>query len=219
VLADLDVLLAQVRKRTGRLALTNRQLSQHVRRLEDAIQRLQRHNGRIKRLALTDALTGLPNRRAIEGVARHEISRRQRHPQPLTLALIDADHFKAINQRHLLPGGDHALVGLANALQMSLRASDRVGRVGGEEFLLVAPETDVAGARSLGERLRSSVERKTIRYRGRKIRLTVSIGLAVAVAGSRASFETLKGAAAEALAEAKAKGRNRCVVRSVGRGS
>jgi diguanylate cyclase (GGDEF)-like protein len=169
----------------------------------------------LEKMSLTDPLTGLPNRRAVDLVARKELLRRTRVPGPIGLALVDADRFKEINSAHHLSGGDHVLVWLGQALQAAVRACDTVGRVGGEEFLVVAPATDLDGAEALAERLRATVEAGRCDYRGRDIRLTVSIGLAVAPAIAEASFEQLREAAAALLAEAKATGRNRCVVRAV----
>ncbi|HJT76236.1 MAG TPA: diguanylate cyclase [Gemmataceae bacterium] len=165
--------------------------------------------------AVTDPLTGLPNRRAIEEAARLELRLRERSRGPLTLGVIDADHFREINRCYLHPGGDQALIALAKALAGSLRAADAVGRIGGEEFLLVAPETDYEGAVALAERIRSTVEQSPASYKGQLIRFTVSAGFAVAEAGTETDFDRLKHVASAALGEAKATGRNRSVVRSV----
>jgi diguanylate cyclase (GGDEF)-like protein len=165
---------------------------------------------------LIDPLTGLLNRRGIEGIVEHEVRRRARYPAPLALGLVDADHFKEINTRHLLPGGDAALVGIARALSGALRDTDRVGRVGGEEFLVVAPQTDAAGAGALAERLRTAVEQTPIRYDGQAIAVTVSLGFAVAETETAADLQELRHTTAAALAEAKATGRNRSVVRVLG---
>jgi diguanylate cyclase (GGDEF)-like protein len=128
---------------------------------------------------------------------------------------VDADNFKEINRRHLLPGGDQALLGLARALSGALRSSDRVGRVGGEEFVVIAPQTDQAGAAVLAERIRSTVEQTPIDYKGHTIDLTVSIGFAVVETGTRACCDDLLHEAAAALAEAKRTGRNRDVIRTI----
>jgi diguanylate cyclase (GGDEF)-like protein len=164
-------------------------------------------------LAQTDPLTGLLNRRAIEAVARREVQRQQRYPSPLALGLLDVDHFREINARYLLPGGDEALRAVAQTLKGTLRAVDTVGRLGGDEFLVVAPATDGAGAAALAERLRAAVERSEVSYQGATIRLTCSLGFAVADTASMA--EAMMHQAAQALSEAKTQGRNRCVVRVV----
>jgi diguanylate cyclase (GGDEF)-like protein len=153
-------------------------------------------------------LTGLPNRRAIEAATAQELARRARHPAPLALGLIDIDHFKEINRRHLLSGGDRALVAVARTMSTSLRAQDRVGRVGGEEFLVVAPQTNEGGAAALAERIRAAVAEATVNFNGRQIAVTVSVGFAVTKAGVDTDYEALHLGAAGALAEAKDAGRN-----------
>jgi diguanylate cyclase (GGDEF)-like protein len=183
--------------------------------LEQALHQLQMKNQILEKMALTDPLTGLPNRRAIELLARKELLRRTRTPGPIAFGLVDADRFKQINSDYLLSGGDHVLVWLAQVLQSSIRASDALGRVGGEEFMVVAPSTDYSGAESLGERLRSTVADSETSFNGSSIRLTVSAGLAVAPSGHTVGYEQLRETAAAALAEAKATGRNRTIVRSV----
>jgi diguanylate cyclase (GGDEF)-like protein len=203
-----------------RVALLQSLLRDPARRLRHEVSGLERDNRALRRrlvelerLALTDPLTGLPNRRAIEEAGEHEVRRRARHPGALAVGLLDADHFKEVNTRHLHCGGDQALVGLAGALSAALRGSDRLGRVSGEEFLVVAPQTDLSGAEALAERLRSAVEQARISYRGVAIPLTISLGFAVAGVDEPAEYPALRHAAAEALARAKADGRNRAVVR------
>jgi diguanylate cyclase len=196
----------------------NMELEQRVvdrtRELEAALSQLQQKNMFLEKMALTDPLTGLPNRRAIDLIARKELLRRSRAPAPLTLVLIDADHFKQINTDYLYPGGDHALVWLAGVLQGSIRAADSLGRVGGEEFLVVAPGTDAAGAAVLAERLRSNVEAGATVYNGHPMRLTISLGVALAEPGVAAGYDHLRECAAGALKEAKETGRNRAVFRT-----
>ena len=136
----------------------------------------------LQKMALTDALTGLPNRRAMDRLAKTEVLRRARTPAPLAVALVDADNFKSINTRFLLPGGDHVLVWLGQTLVNAVRTIDTVGRVGGEEFMVVAPETDHDGAPTLAERIRRTVELGETEFNGEPIRLTVSVGMVVAEA-------------------------------------
>jgi len=194
----------------------NEQLVQRVqartRELEEAYHELEQKNKMLEKLALTDALTGLPNRRAMDRLAERELRRRERHPGPISVGLIDVDHFKNINSQYLLPGGDKVLVDLARCLSGSLRTIDFLGRIGGEEFLVIAPETDTEGADTLGERIRTTVEKNKFLYKDNIIPVTVSLGFAVAAAGASAEYEQMKLLAAAALAEAKLKGRNRCIV-------
>ncbi len=207
-----EQLLAQLRDLN--LELEQRVLSR-TRELEGANHLLKQRTRELEKLALTDPLTGLLNRRATDDVARSELRRHARYSNPFALGLIDVDHFKNINSRYFLPGGDAALVGMARVLTGSLRTVDTVGRVGGEEFLVVAPETSFDGAVALAERVRSAVEAAALPYDGQTIRITVSGGFAVADVGSYADYEKMKYVAAAALGEAKAAGRNRCLVRAL----
>lgn len=184
---------------------------QRTKELEEANHELEQKNKMLEKLALTDPLTGLPNRRAMDRLAERELRRRDRYPGSLALALIDVDHFKEINARYLLPGGDKVLVDLGKALASSLRTVDLLGRIGGEEFLVIAPETNMDGAIVLGERIRSNVERTVFTYKEAIIPVRVSIGFAVAGDSVEADYEQVKHTAAAALAEAKSTGRNKCV--------
>jgi diguanylate cyclase (GGDEF)-like protein len=166
-------------------------------------------------MAATDPLTSLPNRRAIDRIARTEMQRRSRMPAPVAVVMIDADHFGQVNKTYSQTAGDQVLVWLAGIFQSSIRASDSVGRVGGEEFLVVAPATDLPGAEVLAERLRSNVETAQTIYNGRTIRMTISLGVAVADATTPAGYEQLRDIAADALREAKETGRNRAIIRVV----
>ncbi|HLJ92499.1 MAG TPA: diguanylate cyclase [Gemmataceae bacterium] len=180
--------------------------------LEEANRELQQKNLMLEKLALTDPLTSLPNRRAVDRLAEAEIRRRARYPSPLVLGFVDADNFKDINTRYLFPGGDQVLIDLGKVLGACVRTVDTLGRIGGEEFLVIAPETDIEGASALGERIRSAVEEFPFSYKDEPIRVTVSVGMAVAGMDCAADYDQLKHVAAEALAKAKALGRNRCIV-------
>lgn len=188
-----------------------RRVAQRTRELEEANHELEQKNKMLEKLALTDPLTGLPNRRAMDRLAERELRRRDRYPNPLTIGLIDVDHFKDINARFLLPGGDKVLVDLARVLTGSLRTVDFMGRIGGEEFMVIAPETGMDGALALGERIRTAVERAVFAYRDAIIPVRVSIGFAVADEKVEVDYESMKHTAAAALSEAKNTGRNRCV--------
>jgi diguanylate cyclase (GGDEF)-like protein len=160
-------------------------------------------------------LTGLLNRRAMEESAGVELKRHARYPSPLTFALIDADHFKSVNTNYLVTGGDAVLRGLSRVLTGAVREVDLVGRVGGEEFLVIAPETNFDGAVRLGERIRSTVAGTLIPYQQHNIQITVCLGLAVADVGVPATYERMFTVAAAGLARAKELGRNRYEVRPV----
>lgn len=190
----------------------NRDLEQRVlertRALQEANQLLEQRANELEHLALTDPLTGLLNRRAMEELARFELKRHARYPSALTIGLIDIDRFKDINTRYLLPGGDEALKGLARILTGSLREVDSVGRIGGDEFLIIARETNEEGARRLAERIRATVEATPIRYGDQTIHISVSVSFAVAEIDAPADFDLMYRVAASAIKDAKESGRN-----------
>ena len=202
----------------GQLQDLNRDLERRVadrtRQLEAANRLLQERAVELERLAMTDALTGLQNRRAMDDLARFEFKRHSRYPGSLGIGIIDVDHFKQVNSTFLLTGGDAALEGLARTLTASIREVDSVGRIGGEEFLVLAREADYEGTLILSERIRKAVESSPIVHAGQVIHLTVSIGFAVAEAGVFAEYDEMYTLAASTLAEAKRR-RNTSVVRCV----
>ncbi|HMC66893.1 MAG TPA: GGDEF domain-containing protein, partial [Gemmataceae bacterium] len=115
---------------------------------------------------------------------------------------------------HLVTGGDQVLIDLAKVLSASVRTVDTVGRMGGDEFMVLAPETTLDGANQLGERICAAVEHFPFIYKRAPIRVTVSVGFA-AVVGVPAGYDQLKHLAAAALAEAKANGGNRRIIRAL----
>lgn len=201
----------------GKLQDLNRELERRVaertKELEEANQVLAQRARELERLAVTDPLTGLLNRRAMDELARFELKRHARYPSPVALGFVDVDHFKQVNTDYLLTGGDAALRGLSRVLAATVREVDSVGRVGGEEFLVIARETGLEGAVMLAERIRSAVAATPVEYNGHAIRLTVSVGFAVADVGVPAEHEDMLHLAAAALDCAKKSGRNRCEVR------
>jgi diguanylate cyclase (GGDEF)-like protein len=192
-----------------------RRVQDRTQQLEETNHELEQKNKMLEKLALTDPLTGLPNRRAMDRLSERELRRRDRYPSPLALGLVDVDHFKQINSLYLLPGGDKVLVDLARVLGASVRTVDFLGRIGGEEFLVIAPETNEEGALVLAERIRQNVEKFAFVYKEHTIPVTVSVGFVVATAGLPAEYEQMKHIAAAALAEAKGSGRNRSVVQAL----
>ncbi len=135
------------------------------------------------RSALQDPLTGLPNRRHLDERLATELAASLRHGRPVALLLADLDHFKAVNDRHGHLAGDEVLRTTAAALRDTVRREDVLGRYGGEEFAVVARETALPGARALAERLRAAVERSRCPWEGQELRVTVSVGVAVAAPG------------------------------------
>jgi diguanylate cyclase (GGDEF)-like protein len=206
---------ARVAERTRELEVANRLLQQRTHELEEANHLLQQRTRELERLALTDPLTCLANRRAIEELANFELKRHARYPNSLTIGLIDADLFREINNKYLYTGGDEVLRGLACILTQSIREVDSVGRIGGEEFLVIARETDEEGARHLAERIRATVANTPIRFHEHQISITVSLGFAVAPAGIPANYLQMHELAAHALKTAKANGRNGFIVSSL----
>ena len=153
--------------------------------------------------ARVDVLTGIANRRALEESLAAEISRAQRFEHQLAIVLLDLDHFKRTNDSFGHAGGDLLLSAVARLLDSAARQGDTVARFGGEEFVLVLPETDLPGARRLAERLRIAIEA----CRVGEMRTTGSFGVATLAAGD--DVDSLLAAADAALYRAKAGGRNR----------
>lgn len=207
-----DQLLEQVQQVNSELQQLNSELEKRVhertRALQEANQLLEIRARDLERLALTDPLTSLLNRRAMEELARFELKRYARYPGALTIGLIDIDRFKDINTHFLLPGGDEALRGLARILTNSLREVDSVGRIGGDEFLIIARETNEEGAKRLAERIRATVAETPIPYGEEVIRISVSVSFAVAENSVPVDFDQMYRVAATAIKDAKDKGRN-----------
>ena len=165
----------------------------------------------LSELAATDALTGLANRRILDERLRLEWDRAQRSADPMTVLMIDVDHFKAFNDRHGHHAGDEALRTVAQVIGTTIRRpADLAARYGGEEFAVVLPHTDAKGAHVIAEHIRSSIEHLP-RVAGDEQPITVSIGMSTWDKHSRMSLEALLLSADQALYEAKHAGRNRIV--------
>ena len=162
----------------------------------------------LRRIATVDSLTGLFNRRHLLERLEAETGRSLRNGRPLCLAIVDVDHFKRVNDRHGHPAGDEVLRVLARLIRDSVRTSDVVGRMGGEEFAILMPETERAQARLVCERLGAMVARTPVLLpSGAALTVTLSTGIAL-MAGEEASDKLISRADA-ALYGAKAEGRNR----------
>ena len=162
----------------------------------------------LRELATRDSLTGAVNRRHFLELAERERQRSRRSGSSLSLCMLDADHFKDVNDSYGHVAGDHVLTAIAKAVQSALRAADVLGRLGGEEFAILLPDTDLAGARVLAERARLAVAQNIVRNAdATEIRVTISIG--VAELGPDEAFEALLQRADRALYGAKGSGRNR----------
>jgi diguanylate cyclase (GGDEF)-like protein len=163
----------------------------------------------LRELAATDALTGALNRRRLFEVAEEELAQARRQGRPLALAMLDVDHFKAVNDRfgHLV--GDDALQRIADTVRSVLRRRDCVARFGGEELVVLLPETELPAAERVIERIRCEVAALALRRGGETVPLTLSAGVVAYESGE--CVRTLLRRADEALYEAKTRGRN-CVV-------
>jgi diguanylate cyclase (GGDEF)-like protein len=175
------------------------------------LRRRQSAEQELAQLAATDPLTGLANRRSLDQALHHEWFRAQRSGQPLSLLMIDIDHFKAFNDRHGHRGGDDALRSVAKVIDTHVRRpADLVARYGGEEFSVILAETDSAGARQIAEKIRMAVEQLPL-VGGDVSPITVSIGISTWTTATDISLEQLLFAADKALYQAKENGRNRVV--------
>jgi diguanylate cyclase (GGDEF)-like protein len=163
----------------------------------------------MERQATIDSLTGISNRRTLDELAARVIAAAHRHQRHLAVLLIDADHFKRINDVYGHEVGDHALQLISATLQCALREEDLVGRLGGEEFVAVLPDADESAARAGAERLRRAVELAEFRAEHRPVSLRVSIG--VATIGPGDDFASLLRRADQAMYAAKRSGRNRVI--------
>jgi len=168
---------------------------------------------RVRLLSITDPLTGLFNRRSILVHLEQEQDRSRKKGPTLSLLLVDLDNFKSINDEKGHEAGDYALIAAADALQQCLRQNDRLGRYGGEEFLIVLPGTDLEGARILAERCRQHLEKtNVILETGDRLQLTGSFGLICNEGDVHMEVDELLRRADQAMYQAKAEGRNRVVV-------
>ena len=163
---------------------------------------------KLQAMALTDSLTGLHNRRYFLELLQAECKRSARHGNPLSLLMIDLDHFKRINDEFGHPMGDKALKAFAQTLRQAVRAEDLSGRLGGEEFGVILPETGLDQALVLAERIRLATAALRLPGQASKARITVSIGAAQMIRRTESAEYLLK-RADEMLYLAKNKGRNR----------
>lgn len=208
IIAMLDRALAetrQLRSRESELRAARRKVAEAERSIEAMKAELEQ----VKSLLHQDPLTAALNRRGIDEAFRQEASRCDRHGTPLAVALIDLDDFKALNDRHGHPVGDRALVHVASLVRRNLRPSDRIGRLGGEEFLLLLPEADADDACAVVARMRRELAASPLREGGHDTRMTFSCGIAARAPAE--PFESLLARADSALYEAKRGGKDRWI--------
>lgn len=182
-------------------------MHRHQQRLERDKAHLQEAEERMRGMALRDELTGIANRRAILADLDDQLAIARNTGSPLSIALLDIDHFKGVNDSYGHPVGDDVITKCARRIAAAIRAGDRVGRYGGEEFLLLLPDTSPAEARQLLERVRLRIAGDPIEAGGRQIGVTVSIGITTADAPN-AEARQLIATADAALYWVKEHGRN-----------
>ncbi len=172
-----------------------------------ALTTLDEKHEKLKSQTSLDPLTGVLNKRAVTSAVRKEFERVSRYGGRSTLLFVDIDHFKKVNDRHTHLAGDAVLKQLGKLLNDVCREIDVIGRFGGEEFIIIAPNRKKYHAVRFGERLRKEVEDHTFSYRDTKIRLTVSIGISSLFVGRGYTIALER--ADKAVYHAKKKGRNR----------
>jgi diguanylate cyclase (GGDEF)-like protein len=168
----------------------------------------KRTNEKLEHLAKTDPLTGLYNRRHFFNVAEIEIAEAVRRQSSLCIILFDIDHFKAINDTYGHQVGDLVLQSLATCCKQPLRDRDLIARYGGEEFIILLPDTDSTQACRIGEDLLSTLSREPVVSNGKRVQITVSLGIASVDFNSETSIDQLVEQADQALYKAKQGGRN-----------
>ena len=190
------------------LEVRDRRLYLQSRMLELEKRQLNRLSERMVQLAREDGLTGLANRRHFNDSFMIEWERARREQQSLALIFVDVDHFKAYNDQHGHLAGDYALCLVAHTLRNQLRPKDSMARYGGEEFVILLPEIDAEEARSIGERLRQSLEQVSSFYSPIGILPGVTVSIGMAPMKPQDSLESLIARADCALYQAKQHGRN-----------
>jgi diguanylate cyclase (GGDEF)-like protein len=169
---------------------------------------LKRAKEKLLRMAITDELTGLVNRRYFMGRLLHEYERTKRYESVFTVLMIDLDYFKKINDSYGHQAGDTVLRTVSDSMKLSLRLSDIIGRIGGEEFAVILPETDITSALVIGDRLRKRIEALEIPHKDCMIKITISIGASPSSKEDLSIDDVLQRSDA-ALYRAKENGRNR----------
>lgn len=167
---------------------------------------------KVEELSVTDGLTGLYNRQLMQTVLKREFNRSRRYGAPLSLVMLDADHFKKINDTYGHQKGDEVLKTLADLIRKFCRAQDVVARYGGEEFVLILPETAIQGAFNITERIRKAVSDRVFRHGKAEWRVTISAGIAALDGSNMETPDRMIAAADQALYLAKQNGRNQTVL-------
>ena len=162
-------------------------------------------------MMINDGLTGIPNKRYLQEAVQRELTRSQRHNRPLSLAVLDIDHFKKINDTYGHLSGDAVLRELSRRISKAVRRDEVFARYGGEEFVVLLPESTLEQASQFAERIRTLICSEPMEVQGTHIPVTVSIGVSHTAGDQSISAEKLFAVADGKLYEAKASGRNRVV--------
>jgi diguanylate cyclase (GGDEF)-like protein len=192
----------------ARLLEANKGLQQDLAEARAEIQLQRNQVESYMEQAVTDALTGLANRRGFDQELSQRVARRRRGGPPLSLVLVDVDHFKRFNDEHGHQAGDAVLSQVADVLTESTRQMDFLARYGGEEFSVVLPGTTLEEAKVVAERIRGAVEKRAFKFHGKQLHVTVSAGLAEA--DIKEEEAALLGRTDAAMYAAKNAGRNLC---------
>jgi diguanylate cyclase (GGDEF)-like protein len=203
---NLRVLLARIRA-GRRIIMLQHELEKESRNIQRYAAELAKANRRLKSMANTDILTGLPNRRYALTRLEQEWATAQRCKRPMSVLMLDLDHFKSVNDTFGHDVGDQVLTHAAKLMKEASRTSDIVCRLGGEEFLVIAPNTDDTTALSLAERIRSSIEKNQYEELAGHQPVTVSIGVAGSV-GAEPGWNELMKLSDQALYSVKHSSRN-----------
>ncbi|MEQ8969512.1 MAG: diguanylate cyclase [Coleofasciculus sp. C1-SOL-03] len=190
---------------------THLELKQTQKQLNRLVQEQEKLTKLLRKLASTDPLTGLWNRRHFLTIGYQEFNRACRYKRSLSILMIDLDNFKQINEEYGHTMGDEVLKGVAKSIVGSLREADYCGRCGGEEFVTLLPETDSAGAMRVAERLRKRLEQITIGIGDKQVQMTVTVGVA-SYQLDDSNIEVIIQRAHKALYHAKSQGYNRVVL-------
>jgi diguanylate cyclase (GGDEF)-like protein len=195
--------MAEVDKRMGRL-------QQDIDRMKNEVATERQRADILGKEVLIDPLTGVYNRRAYGKRISEELQRYLRHKRPFSMLMLDVDHFKSVNDQYGHAVGDLCLKEIIKRIQPLLRQSDFLARFGGEEFVLLLPETVQSGAVEVAEKLRKCIEKTEFLHRGKLVPITISIG-ATQVMSTDQQTDMLFNRVDKAMYRAKAAGRN-CVV-------
>jgi diguanylate cyclase (GGDEF)-like protein len=202
-----------------RLGYSGFRREQERRRVEETEQELQRmhqqllkKNMALRERTMVDELTGLFNRRYFERSLNYDLERFRRYGRPFSVVMFDVDYFKKINDNYGHVAGDKSLKHLADMAKATVRSADLVARWGGEEFVLLLPETGAEGAITTAERFRKKVERATLDVDQGTLTMTISLGVVAVEKDYRGDQQIIMRSVDDALYRAKEGGRNRTIV-------